>query len=97
MVNQQLLHKVGRQPEEGRLVIGRSLGPGRAQCFDLDQFEIQLMNHGSRLQRMIRPFRPHARRGDSPQFGVKQFHQPAGGLMVALAKPGHQPGYGIGL
>jgi hypothetical protein len=42
---------------------------------------------------MVRALGPHARGGDPPQLGVKEFYQPAGGLMVAIAKSRHQPGY----
>jgi hypothetical protein len=93
MMNQQLLHQVGRQPEESRLLIGSSVGSGRAQRLNLNQLEIELMNHGSGLQRMILALGPHARGGNPPQLGVKEFYQLAGSLMVAIAKPRHQPGY----
>ena len=46
---------------------------------------------------MTRALGPHARGGDSPEFGVENLDQPSGGLMVAIAKAGHQPGYCIGL
>ena len=55
------------------------------------------MHQSSGLERVIRALGPHARGGDSPQLGVEKLNQPADGLMVAVAKARHQPGYGIGL
>jgi hypothetical protein len=55
------------------------------------------VHQSSGLERVIRALGPHARGGDSPQLGVEKLDQPSGGLMVAIAKAGHQPGYGIGL
>src|SRR4051794_25157098 len=97
VMNQQLPHQVGRQTEERGLLIGRSVGAGGAEGLDLDELEIELMNYGSGLQGMVRPLRLHARGGDPAQFGVKEFDQAAGGLMVSVTKARHQPGYGFGL
>ena len=55
------------------------------------------MHQSSGLEGVIRALGPHARGGDSPEFGVENLDQPSGGLMVAIAKAGHQPGYCIGL
>ena len=55
------------------------------------------MHQSSGLERVVRTLGPHARGGDSPELGVEKLDQPAGGLMVAIAKARHQPGYGIGL
>src|SRR5215469_2976642 len=96
MMNQQPLHQVSRQPQERSLLI-RSARAGRAKGFDFDQFEIELMNQGGGLERVTRGLGPHARGGDSPQLGVEKLNQPAGGLMVTVAKARHQPGYGVGL
>jgi hypothetical protein len=48
------------------------------------------------LEGVIRAFGPHVRSGDAPQFRVEKLDQPTGGVMVAVAKARHQPGYGIG-
>src|SRR5215467_8962336 len=96
MMNQQPLHQESREPQERGLLI-RSIRTGRAKGFDFDQFEVELVYHRGGLERVIRALGPHARGGDSPEFGVEKFNQPAGGLMVATAKARHQPGYSIGL
>ena len=95
-MNQHLLHQVSRQAQERGLLIG-STRSGRAEGFDFNQFEIELMYQSGGLERMIRALGPHARTGDPPELGVEKLDQPAGGLMVAVAKARHQPGYGIGL
>src|SRR5262245_6086941 len=96
MMNQQLLHQVSRQPQERGLLI-RSARTGRAQGFDFDQLEIELVHYRGGLERVIRTLGPHARGGNPPQFGVKKLDQPARGLMVAVAKARHQSSYSIGL
>jgi len=93
MMNQQLLHQVGRQSEEGSLLIGRSIGAGRAKSLDPDQLKIELMNHSGGLQGVIRALGPHTRGGDPPQLGVKEFDQAARRIMIAIAKARHQPRY----
>ena len=55
------------------------------------------MHHGGGLERVIRALAPHSPGGDKPEFRVEKLNQPAGGLMVAVAKACHQLGYGIGL
>jgi hypothetical protein len=96
MMNQQPLHQECRQPKKCGFLI-RAARTDRTKGFDFDQFEIELMDHRGGLERMIRAFGPHPRGGDSPEFRVEKLDQPAGGIMVAIAKICHQPGYGIGL
>src|SRR6516165_5867768 len=96
MMNQQPLHQESRQPQERSLLI-RSLRTGRAKGFDFDRFEVELVHQSSGLERVIRALGPHARGSDSPELGVEKLNQPAGGLMVAVAKARHQSGYVIGL
>ena len=93
MMNQQLLHQVSRQPKECGLLIRSA----RAQGFDFDQFEIELVHHRGGLEGVIRALGPHARGRDPPEFRVENLNQSAGGLMVAVAKARHQMGYSIGL
>jgi hypothetical protein len=96
MMNQQPLHQEGRQTQEcGPLIF--SIRTGRAKGFDFHQLEIELVHHGSGLERVIRALGPHASGGNPPQFRVQNLNQPAGSLVVAAAKACHQPGYGIGL
>ena len=96
MMNQQPLHQVCCEPQERSLLIG-SVGTGRPKGFDSDQFEVELVHQSSGLESMVRALGPHARAGDPSEFGVENLNQPAGGLMVAVAKTRHQAGYGIGL
>jgi hypothetical protein len=55
------------------------------------------MYHRSRLKSVIRALGSHACGSNAAEFGVKEFDQPAGGLMVAVAKPRHELGNRIGL
>src|SRR5438105_584232 len=96
MMNQQALHQITRQPQERSLLVP-SARTGRAKGFEFNQFEIKLMDYGSRLERVIRALGPHARGGDSTELGVEKLNQLPGGLMIAVAKARHQPGYAIGL
>jgi hypothetical protein len=96
MMNQQALHQEGRKPEERGLLIG-SVRTGWPKSFDLDQFEIELMDHGGGLERVTRALGTHAGRGDAPKLGIEKLDQAARGFMVAMAKPCHQAGYGFGL
>jgi len=96
MMNQQPLHQVCCEPQERSLLIG-SVGTGRPKGFDFDQFEVELVHQSSGLESVIRALGSHARGGDPSEFGVENLNQPSSGLMVAVAKTRHQPGYGIGL
>src|SRR5215469_6867094 len=96
MVNQQLLHQISRQSKERRFLI-RSVRTGRPKGFDFDQFEIKLMHDRGGLERVILALCPHARGGNPSELGVEELNEPAGGILVALAKARHQPGYGISL
>ena len=96
MMNQQLLHQISRQSKERRFLI-RSVRTGRPKGFDFDQFEIKLMHDRGGLERVILALCPHARGGNPSELGVEELNEPAGGILVALAKARHQPGYGISL
>jgi hypothetical protein len=87
-MNQQPLHQISRQPQERSLVIG-STRTGRAKGFNFDQFEVELVDDRGGLERVTRTLGPHARGGDSPEFGVEELDKPSGGLMVAIAKARH--------
>ena len=58
---------------------------------------MELVHQRCGLERVTRALGPHACGGDPPEFGVEKLYQPSGGLRIAIAKAGHQPGYGIGL
>jgi hypothetical protein len=88
MMNQQLLHEVCRQPKERGFLV-RSVRTRRPKGFDFNEFEIELMHDRRGLERVIRALRPHARRSDSPEFGVEKLDQLPGGFMVAAAKARH--------
>lgn len=96
MMYQQLLHQICRQPKERGFLI-RSVRTSRSKGFDFDQFEIELMHDCGGLERVILALGTHARGGNPPEFRVEELDQPAGGLLVAVAKARHQPGYGISL
>jgi hypothetical protein len=95
-MNQHPLHQESRQRQERSLLI-RSIRTGRAKGFDFDQFEIELVYYRRGLERVTRALAPHTRGGDPTEFGVEKLNQPASGLVIAVAKARHQPGYGIGL
>src|SRR5215813_11796167 len=96
MMNQQLLHQICRQPKERGFLV-RSVRTSRPKRFDFDQFEVELMHDCGWLERVILALGAHARGGNSPELGVEELNEPAGGFMVAVAKARHQPGYRIGL
>ena len=49
------------------------------------------------LKRVIEALRTHARTGDAPEFRIEDLDKPARRRLVAIAKAGHQAGYGVGL
>src|SRR3954452_17917169 len=96
MMNEQLPDQVTGQPQERGLLVLPSR-TGRAQGFDFDQFEIELVDHRCGLKCVTRALSPHARGRNTPEFGIEKLDEPARGLMVAAAKARHQPSYGRGL
>jgi hypothetical protein len=79
MVDQQPLHQVCREVEEGLLLL-----PGilirAAKCLDFHQFQVELVDQCGRMPGVVGALAPHARGHQTAQFGIEEF---PGGRSVA--------------
>ena len=90
VMDQQAAHDLPGQAEESCLFL-LIFRPGGLQCFDLNQFQIQLRSPAESAARNAPAVRLASWRRPSVAVRIEQFHQFVCRIGIALAERTHQP------